>query len=160
MSEANRPVNISRAKAAPVAQAIATLVPQIVDAEGDLERGLERRHHRRHARDAFRRRGEAIGSVVLIAEHDGVDAALLQFFDISRGVFDQPVHAAIGVVQRRSRQRPDMSHRDDDFASRAEKIERHRNILFEWETGQAVARVSRGAAMIVSTPARASASAR
>jgi hypothetical protein len=58
---------------------------------------------------------------------------LLQFFDVAPDFFDEPIHAAVGVIERGPGKGADMGHGDDDFGSRAEEIEGHRSFLFDLE---------------------------
>ena len=128
MSEAKRPVKISRTKLAPVTAPIATLasrVPEIIDAERRLEMRFGGLHDGRHRRDALGRRLEDIGAIVLVAEHHGVDAARLQALDVGNRALDQLVEPAVGVVKRRAGQGPDVNHGDHDFFRIAKEVEHH-----------------------------------
>jgi hypothetical protein len=69
-------------------------VPEIVDAERHFQCGLHRRYHGRHRRHAFRSGFEQVWAVVLVAEHDGVDAARLQLLHIGEHAVDELRHAA------------------------------------------------------------------
>ena len=103
-------------------------IPEIIDAERDLEMRLDRLHDGGHAGQAFRRRLEDIGAVVLVAEHDGVDAARLQSVDILEHAFDQLGDAAVRVIERRAGQGADMGHGDHDFRLVAQEVENHAEI--------------------------------
>ena len=85
-------------------------------------RGLNDGGHRGHA---LGRRLEDIGPVVLVAEHDRIDAARLQGLDVLEHAFDQLQDAAIRIIERRARKGADMGHGDHDFRLVAEKLEHH-----------------------------------
>ena len=100
-------------------------VPEIVDAEGDLEMGLRGLDHRGHRRHPLGRRREDVGAIVLIAEHDRIDAARLQIVDVGDDAFDQLRDAAVRVIERRAGEGADVGHGDDDFRLVAEEVENH-----------------------------------
>ena len=91
-------------------------VPEIVDTVGNAQRTLDRRDDGRHGREALRRGLQQVRPVAFVAEHDGIDAAGLESFEITCDMVDDGLHAAIGVVERCPRQRQEMGHRDDGFA--------------------------------------------
>ena len=68
---------------------------------------------------------KTIGAIVLIAEHDRVDAARLQILDVREHAFDQLRDAAVRVVERRAGQGADVGHGDHDFRLVAEEVENH-----------------------------------
>ena len=100
-------------------------IPQIIDTEGHFESGLDRLDDRRHGGHAFERGRKDIRSVILIAEHDGIDAALLQLVDILQHIGNELLDACCRIIERRARQGPDMGHGDDGLLSGAKEIERH-----------------------------------
>ncbi len=100
-------------------------IPEIIDAERDLEMGLRGLNHGGHRGHAFGRRLEHIGTIVLVAEHDRIDAARLQGLDILEHAFDQLQDAAVRVIERRAGQGADMRHGDHDFRLVAEEVEDH-----------------------------------
>ncbi len=90
-------------------------VPQHVDAERHGDLALHLPDGVGHGRG---RRGidlELIGPVILVAEHDGIDAGRLQCPQILTDAFDQPIQAGLGIIERRSRQGAEMHHGNDGF---------------------------------------------
>jgi hypothetical protein len=100
-------------------------IPEVVDAERPRQDGLRRLDHGGHRRDPLGLRLQEIGPVVLVSEQDRVDAAGLQVLDVADDRVDQLGHAAVGVVERRPRQRADMGHADDRLLLSAEELQSH-----------------------------------
>ena len=98
-------------------------IPQVVHAEGHTDAITQEGDDCAHRGDGADRRLQRIGPVVLVAEHDRIDAAILQRLQIHRGLLDEAVHAGLLVIQRRARQGADMHHADDDFLLAVKEIE-------------------------------------
>ena len=109
-------MKISRAKTASVGDGKRHgrhRVPEIVDAAGNADLALHRRDHGRHGRKAFRRGLQQVGAVAFVAEHDRVDAAVLQSLQIPGDMVDDGLNPAVRIVERRAGQRQQVGHGDD-----------------------------------------------
>src|SRR5205823_14569651 len=74
-------------------------IPQIVDAEWHLEAWFHGFDDACKSGDRFDRRLVDIRTIVLIAEHDGIDAARLQAFDIAGHIIVKLGDAATRILK-------------------------------------------------------------
>jgi len=71
---------------------------------------------------------ELVGSVILIAEHHGIESGCLQRGKIAGRRLDQPGETALPIMQRRSRQGSEMKHADHRLAAAEYPLEVSRHV--------------------------------
>ena len=88
-------------------------IPQHVDAERHRDFVANLADDIGHGRGRGRVDLEFVGPVVLVAEHDRIEARFLQRPQVIAHPFDKPRKAGIGIIERRAGQRAEMHHGDD-----------------------------------------------
>ena len=84
-------------------------VPQEVDTEGDL-RGRTLGDDAGHGGDLLDASFEDVGAIILVAEHDRIDAARHKSLDIRLHPLDEQGYASGLIVAGSARQRRDVRH--------------------------------------------------
>ena len=108
-------------------------VPQHVDAKGQRDFAAQTPDHIAHRGGRGGIDIEFIGAVVLIAEHDGIKPGRLQRLQVGAGGADQPLQARLCIMQRRTRQGPQVDHCNHRLCVTKDPAEiLHRRLSYFW----------------------------